>query len=120
VDLFSDALGLVDEELPGDEAATRLVAVARGSVERLLEAECRAWALERALPGDDRARRLHLVIRDAARLAVRTPSDVPPSSTLSDRLAEVTGSAETPHTVDADQLAADLERLRSPGFAPLR
>jgi hypothetical protein len=119
VDLFSEALALVDEALPGDEAAVRLVAVAGGSVERLLDAEGRARALERALPGDDRARRLHLVVRDAARLAVRTPSDVPPSSSLSDRLAEVSGSPHTPRTVDVDQLAADLERLRAPGIAPL-
>ncbi|HET7653028.1 MAG TPA: hypothetical protein VFK42_08310 [Acidimicrobiales bacterium] len=119
MDLFSDALALVDEDVPGDEAAVRLVAAAGGSVERLLEAERRARALERALPGDGRARRLHFVIRDAARVAVRTPSDVPPSSSLSDRLAEVTGSADTPHTIDIDQLAADLERLRAPGIAPL-
>jgi hypothetical protein len=119
VDLFSDALGMVDEEVPGDEAAVRLVAAAGGSVERLLEAERRARALERALPADDRARRLHLFVRDAARMAVRTPSDVPPTSSLRDRLAEVTGSADTPHAIDVDELAADLERLRAPGTAPL-
>lgn len=119
MDLFSEALALVDEGLPGDEATARLVAAAGGSVERVLEAEHRARALERALPGDDRARRLHFVIRDAARLAVRTPSDVPPSSTLSDRLAESTGSVDTPHAIDVDQLAADIERLRSAGVSPL-
>jgi hypothetical protein len=114
VDLFSEALALVDEAIPGDEAAVRLVTAAGGSVERLLEAERRARALERALPADDRARRLHMVVRDAACLAVRTPTDVPPSSSLSDRLTDVTGSIDTPRTIDVDQLAADLERLRPP------
>lgn len=118
MDLFSETLALVDEALPGDEAAARLVAAAGGSVARLLETERRARALARALPGDDRARRLHLAVRDAARLAVRTPSDVPPSSTLSDRLAAATGAVDTPRTIDVDALGADLERLRATGTAP--
>lgn len=112
MDLFSEALTLVDDDQPEEEAARGLVAIAGGSVERLLEAERRARALQAALPDDARARRLHDILRDAARLAVKTPSDVPPSPSLSGRLAHVTGEA-VPHVVDANQLAADLDRLRA-------
>jgi len=113
MDLFSEALALVDEAIPIDEAALRLVATAGGSVERLLEAEGRARALERALPGDGRARRVHDAVRQAARVAVQTPCGVPVSSGLGDRLADATGSS-APRTIDVAQLAADLERLRVP------
>lgn len=112
MDLFSEALALVDDALPVEAAAICLVAAADGSPERLLEAEARARALERALPDDTRARVLHETIREAARLAVKTPSDVRPSA-LSGRLAE-TSAMSTSRTVDPDQLAADLERLRTP------
>jgi hypothetical protein len=108
VDAFSEALALVDDGVPAEEAATILVGATGASVERLLDAEHRARALERELPGDARARRIHDVVQQAAQLAVRTPSDVPPSTGLADRLA---GSR---HDVDADQLAADLDRLRGP------
>jgi hypothetical protein len=112
VDLFPDALELVDNDVPVADAARTLVREAHGSVERLLEIEHRAHALERALPTDQRARRVHAVVREAARLAMKTPCDDSPSSGLSDRLADVTGDP-MPHAVDTDQLAADLDRLRA-------
>jgi hypothetical protein len=112
VDLFPDALELVDDDVPIADAARVLAREAHGSVERLLEVERRAHALERALPDDLRAQRLHALVRQAAMLAMKTPCDDSPTSGLSTRLADATGDP-TPHVVDTDQLAADLDRLRS-------
>lgn len=109
MDAFSEALALVDDGVPAEEAAEMLVHAAEASVERLLDAEHRARALERALPGDARAHRLHDVVQRAACLAVKTPSDVPPSTGLADRLSETDAPA-----VDPEQLEADLDRLRTP------
>lgn len=111
MDVFSEALDLVDADVSADDAAPLLVATAHGSVERLLEAEARARALERALPDDLRAVRLHALVQAAARLAVKTPCDDSPTSGLSGRLADATGTP-TPHVIDVAQLDADLERLR--------
>lgn len=113
MDLFSEALDLVDDEGSGHDAALLLVAKARGSVERLLDVECRARQLERALPHDRRARRVHELASEAARLAVKRPSDARPPSALSERLRDSTGTP-TPAVIDVEQLAADLERLRRP------
>ena len=112
MDLFPEALDLVDGDLSSADAARILVREAHGSVERLLEVERRAHALERALPADLRARRLHELVREAARLAMKTPCDDSPTSGLSHRLADATGEP-TPHVVDTEQLAADIERLRT-------
>jgi hypothetical protein len=106
MDLFSEALTLLDSAPEGEQAALELVARSGGSVERLLEAERRARALERALPDDLRARRLHELVRQAACVAMKTPCDQPSSSSLRDRLG---GAA-----IDVDQLEADLQRLRTP------
>lgn len=110
-DLFTMALGLVDDPEPRVLAIERIIEEAGCSTVRLLEAAARADALTRTLPLDAHAAEVASMLHEAAARASRTACDDQPHL-LSERLAEVSGQATT-SVVDADALQADLERLRA-------
>lgn len=100
-DLFSLALGLLEEGGSRDDAIDRLVAAAESSVTSLLAAEARAQALRRALPLDRHVGELDDLLCRAAAAA----RGAPPASVVASGLPEV--------GVDLTTLERDLERLRS-------
>lgn len=110
-DLFTLALDLVHDPGPRVMLIERLIEAAGCSTVRLLEAAARADALTRAFPLDENAADVASLLHVAAARASRTACEDQPSS-LSDRLAAVTGQAHT-SVVDAETLSADLERLRA-------